>query len=33
MDAPQCPLLTQSEHTVLTIVARQNDGRPLFRRL
>jgi len=25
--------LTQSEHTVLTIVARQNDGRPLFRRL
>jgi len=27
------PLLTQSEHSVVTIVATQNDGRTPFRRL
>jgi hypothetical protein len=30
-DVLQCPLLTQSGHSILKIVATQNDGRPPFR--
>jgi hypothetical protein len=31
-DAAQCPLMTQSGHSVPRIVAAQNDGRTPFRR-